>query len=635
MAPPSTNLSNARSSRQLKPGKTNGSTQNLTRTTSSTSLVPSNGPSISSMVSNAQSLGNNESNIERTSAKKSPDEGSETETLSLSVLAKQDNRVNGTPHVSQIRKMGSTYDIIQSTTSRARSPDPSSQRPSTVGTISMREVEDLKTKLRVLERKRLEDREKLKTFEKVETERDKLENIIQMLQSKYQPQQQEISDLKKQLKDEAAKFCLLESQRAETDEFIEKVTLDREIAEETAECLRNELDAIKRKYEETILEVEILQEENKEFEKEMSPEEKAKQGWLQMERSNEHLREALVRLRDMTRQQETDLRRQVAELEKENLELGNLKEKYEQMKGKLVQSHSTIDDLKQQLETALGAEEMIEELTERSFSLNEKVENMRATIEDLESLKELNDELELNHTENERQMQEEINYNESLLIEQTRKSALQDETIHDLEYTISRFRDLITTMQNDLEDMRASRQITEIEANEMTNRSKAMMDLNLRLQISASKAQIKAIDVELNKLKVQESADHLEIVQLFLPETFATDQNSILAFLSLKRISFKAAMMHVFIKERVNGQVSAGLEDTVFSCCELMDKLTWMSNSCDRLIKYIQSSSLEIFSSFESTLYELDPVERAFNGWIESLRQDKLNVDQCNTELQR
>lgn len=61
-----------------------------------------------------------------------------------------------------------------------------------------------------------------------------------------------------------------------------------------------------------------------------------------------------------------------------------------------------------QLDDALGAEDMLVQLTERNLMLGEKIEEMRVTIEDLEALKELNDELEENHIETEKAMQEDL-----------------------------------------------------------------------------------------------------------------------------------------------------------------------------------------------------------------------------------
>ena len=514
------------------------------------------------------------------------------------------------------------------------SPTDTKSAPPT-STAASREIEDLKTKLRMMERKRMEDREKLKALEKIQGERDKFESIIQKLQAKYQPQQQEIVELRKQLKEAEAKVEAVEIQQAEHDTVVEMATLDREMAEETAESLKTELDALRQKHEEMELEVEILREENQELGKEISPEEKTSQGWIQMERNNERLREALMRLRDITQQQGSELKDQVKELERDLQGLGAVKEQYNDTKQRLAQADAAIEDLRQQLDTALGAEEMIEELTEKNLALNEQIDELRAAIEDLESLKELNDELEINHVETEKQMQEEIDYKETVLTEQTKKSTLQDETIGDLEYTVARFRELVTNMQSDLEDMRASQQISETEANDLTNRSRAMMDLNMRLQVSASKAQVKAIDLELRRMEAQESAEHLAIVQLFLPEAFDNSRDSMLALLRFKRIGFKASLMHGFIKERVQNQAPAGQEDSIFACCDILDKLTWVSAMCDRFIGFIQTCSLEAFGRLEGALYDLEPVERAFNGWIDRLKRDELKEEQCAIELHR
>jgi hypothetical protein len=91
---------------------------------------------------------------------------------------------------------------------------------------------------------------------------------------------------------------------------------------------------------------------------------------------------------------------------------------------KLSNAEVQVEDLKEQLDDALGAEEMLVQLTERNLMLSEvrdcirtqcsasdrsqKIEEMRINIEDLESLKELNDELEENHVETEKHMQEDL-----------------------------------------------------------------------------------------------------------------------------------------------------------------------------------------------------------------------------------
>ena len=523
------------------------------------------------------------------------------------------------------------------TSIRGRSPTASIRGSASApnGVRRDREVEDYKTKLQHSEKVRNEEREKLKVLEKVSAERDKFESIIQKLQTKLQPQQREIADLKRQLREEEAKMNDLEARQAENDTINEMATLDREMAEETAESLKAELDALRQRHEELELEVEVLREENQELSHDMSPEEKASQGWLAMEREIERYREGLLVLRDSSREKERDLASQVDELQKDLQDMDKIKGEYQETKEKLLYSDATLEDLRQQLDTALGAEEMIEELTEKNMAMGEKMEELHQTIEDLESLKELNDELELNHTETEKQLQEEIDYSESLLAEEARKAAIQDGSIEDLEYTVTRFRELAKNMQGEIEEMRTSQQITETEASELNDRSRAMMDLNMRLQVSALKAQVKAIDLELGKMEAQQSSEHLSIVELFLPESFKSEQDSVQALLRFRRISFKAQMMHHCIKERLNGQSSPVSEEDIFPYCDILDKLTWVSSTCERFINHIRTCGLDSFRRLGGASYELEPVERGLNTWIDGLKRDELKGEQCSSELQR
>ncbi|KAF7543119.1 hypothetical protein G7046_g10059 [Stylonectria norvegica] len=531
--------------------------------------------------------------------------------------------------------------LTAGTTSRTATP-PTTRRPAahpaprTAGsTVASREIEDLKAKLKVLERKRIEDREKVKQLEKVQGERDKFENIIQKLQQKYQPQQQENSDLRKMLKEAEARLESVEEIQAEHDTALELATLDREMAEETAEVLKVEVDALKQKSEELELEVEILREENEEYSNGMSPEERAGAGWLQMERTNERLREALIRLRDISQDTEEELRDQLTGLEDELKDFSVIKEQYDAAREKLEQSESAVEDLRQQLDNALGAEDMIEDLTDRNMSMSEQIEELKAVIDDLESLKEINDELEINHVQNEKEMQEDLDFKDSVITEQARRAGQQEEALEDMEYTLSRFRELVTSLQSDLDDMRASQAVTEGESEKLNDRSRAMMDLNMKLQISAAKAQVKTIDLELRRLEAQEADQHLGIVKLFLPDSYKDDQDSVLALLRFRRLAFKANLLNGFIRERINGQPHPGHEDDIFAGCDAVDKLVWVSATCDRFVNNISHCSIEQFSRYQNALHELEPVERALNMWIDGLRRDELKEQKCADELHR
>jgi dynactin 1 len=232
-------------------------------------------------------------------------------------------------------------------------------------------------------------------------------------------------------------------------------------------------------------------------------------------------------------------------------------------------------------------------------------------------------------------MQEEMDFKDSVIAEQARRAGLQEEAVEDMEYTLSRFRELVTNLQSDLDDMRASQAVTEGESEKLNDRSRAMMDLNMKLQLSAAKAQVKTIDLEMRRLEAQEAEQHLEIVKLFLPDSYDEDKDSVLALLRFRRLLFKADLLNGFLKERVNGQPQPGHEDDMFAACDAIDKLVWVSAMCDRFVNDINHCSIEQFSHYQNALYELEPVERALNAWIDGLRRDELKEKKCAEELQR
>lgn len=81
---------------------------------------------------------------------------------------------------------------------------------------------------------------------------------------------------------------------------------------------------------------------------------------------------------------------------------------YEKVKEKLETTENQIEELRQRLDDALGAEELVEQLTEKNLHLTEQLEEINSSNEELEALKELADELEENHVETEKQLQAEI-----------------------------------------------------------------------------------------------------------------------------------------------------------------------------------------------------------------------------------
>ena len=92
---------------------------------------------------------------------------------------------------------------------------------------------------------------------------------------------------------------------------------------------------------------------------------------MQLAKQNDRLKEALVRLRDLTAENDQENKRNIAELEKELGLTSELQSDYDMALQQLQQAEALVENLKTQLDDAMGAEDMLEHLTERNLSLSE------------------------------------------------------------------------------------------------------------------------------------------------------------------------------------------------------------------------------------------------------------------------
>ena len=487
---------------------------------------------------------------------------------------------------------------------------------------SQREIEQLKAKIRILEGKLLENRDKIKSVDALKAERDKYEQIMRKLQEKLQSSQHETSELREKYKEAESRASQFDSKEGERDSEIESALLDKEMAEERAEALHAELQALQVKHEEVELAAEMLREQNIELGSVMSPEEKANAGWLSLEREKDRYKEALLALRDLSQQTESDLKIQVKDLERDMHELEGVSVKYQDVKERLTRSEATNKHLMEQLEAAESHEEVNLNLELEKDGYVQEIKELKTQLQTVREEVNVNDELERYHIETEKELQEELDMRQTLLNEKELESSNRSKTIDEQEYTLMKFRDLVSGLQNENNQLRVSRNISESEASELNNKSRALMSLNLELQSSASKSQIKAIEIELDRLKAEESAHRLSIVQVFVPDSFAQENNPIMALMCFKRIKSKATIVSSVLRDRSQVGQSVIREDQ-FGIFEVLEKLTWISTCCDRFVAFMSTCTVQDFAKYQNASYELEPVEQAMNMWIDILRRDE------------
>ncbi|KAI6031243.1 dynein associated protein-domain-containing protein [Pisolithus microcarpus] len=383
------------------------------------------------------------------------------------------------------------------------------------------ELQELRAKTRVLEAKRADDARHIRELETRLSEAESFVAIRPKLQAKLNQLQTELIATRRELSDAQQLAQLSDNRGIDAHEQLEMAMLDKEVAEEKAEIAQAELEETKERLARMEVELQVLKEGGAAGD-DGDPNDKTSLAYIQLEKHNERLKEALIRLRDMS--QETEQEQQ----------------QYESTLIKLSNAETQIEDLKSQLDVALGAEDMVLHLTERTIQYTEKIEEMRVTIEDLEALKELNDELEENHVETERVLQAEIESKDGTIREQLQKISTLEDACQDLDNTIGQFRELVLQLQSELDALRTQTQNAQHESAAAVSQTAAMMSLNLKLQSSAAKNQAKTVELEIRKLETRETRELLTIIQPYLPQVYMeNDSDATSCYLFFQRLGWK------------------------------------------------------------------------------------------------
>jgi dynactin 1 len=337
----------------------------------------------------------------------------------------------------------------------------------------------------------------------------------------------------------------------------------------------------------------------------------------------------------VTTEQEAEMNRKLKNLEKEASLVQEIQIHNEKLKENLEIAENQIEDLKLRLDDAIGAEEMIEQLSEKNIALSEKMEEMQSAIDNLEEIRDINDELEESHNETEKQLQAEIYAKDSQLRDHQKKIDTIEDNLADYENTIHQFRELVAHLQSDLEQLRQKEE-TQGGAG---SQSQAVLNLNYQLQSTAMKAQAKAIDLELRKLDALQANENLAMVQPYLPEGFSkADSDSIQCLLLFKRISFKSELMNKHLEQQygVADKVTQGtFSPELVSICEIRQKLAWFGGIARRFATFIEGCPAETFVKMGNVYHDLIVTERRLNGWIEQMRKEELKELECIADLQR
>ncbi|XP_015705658.1 dynactin subunit 1 isoform X2 [Coturnix japonica] len=490
------------------------------------------------------------------------------------------------------------------------------------------QVRDLEEKLETLKIKRNEDKAKLKELEKYKIQLEQVQEWKSKMQEQQADLQKRLKEAKKEAKDALEAKERYMEEMADTADAIEMATLDKEMAEERAESLQQEVDSLKEKVEYLTMDLEILKHE---IEEKGSDGAASSYQVKQLEEQNARLKEALVRMRDLSASEKQEHVKLQKQMEKKNTELESLRQQREKLQEEVKLAEKTVDELKEQVDAALGAEEMVETLTERNLDLEEKVRELRETVGDLEAMNEMNDELQENARETELELREQLDMATARVREAEKRVEAAQETVADYQQTIKKYRELTAHLQDVNRELMSQQ---EASAEKQQQPPPEMFDF--KIKFAETKAHAKAIEMELRQMEVQQANRHVSLLTSFMPDSFLRhggDHDCVLVLLLIPRLICKAELISKQAQEKFelneNCAARAGLRgaagEQLSFAAGLVYSLSLLQATLHKYEQALNKCSVEVYKKVGMLYPEMSVHERSLDFLIELLHKDQLD----------
>ena len=417
------------------------------------------------------------------------------------------------------------------------------------------QARDLTEKVETLRVKRMQDKERMKDFEKTKLQLEQLLEFKTKVMESQASLQRELQRARQEAREAHAAREQYQDEMADLAETMEMATLDKEMAEEKAETLQIELEQLKEKLEEQALDLEILHTEMSERAAGgVSNTEATSYEIKQLEQQNNRLRDTLVRMRDLSAHEKYEFQKLQKDLDQkksEILELGRTKEK---LSARVEEMEHQIADLQEQVDAALGAEEMVEVLGEKKMALEEKVAELEEAVSDLEALQDMSDQLAESSKELELELREELDLALGAARDAYRHRDAALETLTDRELTITKFRELTHQLQEQCLQLQQRVQSTESSKLGVGGAEQQLAEiLDFQKTFAETRAQTKAVDLELRRIEAEEAKNHVAYLLSFMPPAFSArggDYDAILTLLLVPRIIQKTEILISQVRDK-------------------------------------------------------------------------------------
>lgn len=490
------------------------------------------------------------------------------------------------------------------------------------------QIQDLEEKLDMLARKRQEDRAQLKDYERTKLQVQQLLEFKAKITESQTELQRQLSNARREAQEAAEERDRQANELAELLETMEMATVEKEMAEEKLDQLQQELDHWKEKYEMLELDHRILTTELSD------PSSTGSGGGYrvqQLEQQNTKLKEGLVQLRDMVASMRHEQQQKQKELERttaENVELVRVRSHMEE---RMQQAERTVSDLQEQLDMALGAEQMVEYLTEKNLTLEENVRELREAVDDLEKLQDVNDQLQEQARETELELREEAEMARAQVTESHRRLEALAEALANTERTVGHYRELTAQLRDHASELEhQQQQLLSREEEEVSLATTPSTAVTADLRVQGL-----AVDLELRRLEAAQATRHVDYLCAFLPEAFlARDHEAVLMLLLVSRLTAKCEILAVQVRHKFRapaGELTAeavlgGPESERYAYGNLLLFLLYeLQGLLHQYETALNTCSTELFMKAATLFPEMVAQEKLVDLYLQLLRRDELD----------
>lgn len=405
------------------------------------------------------------------------------------------------------------------------------------------QVKELTDKLETTRAKRKDDHAKLLEFERISIEHRTLQDVKSRLNDKVVELERQLLEERRSADEMRAWHEDNKNAIEESKEIMEMATIEKELAEEKADVAEMKNTELTEELEKLKIKLGLL-------ENEMANGGSGAQvgntvQMRQIEMQNDKLKDALIKMRDLSAQAKLDQQKAVEEAEKLRNENSELIRVAENLKRQAEIAESKIAGFQEQIDAAMGAEAMVTQLTDKNFNMEERIAQLEETIEDMEEARDLDEQLAEVQKQQEKDLMKEI---EQLKIHiHELNGRIRDEQKHalDLSQTILKFRERMANLNSQIQDQKDQILSLEEQLHGQTSEDNDRATMFNQLQISASRNFAEIVERHINAIEIEYARRQAGFLKAFLPDNFARvggENDSILLVVLLPRLLEKAKL---------------------------------------------------------------------------------------------